>query len=32
MALKKSNPKFPVLIRECEGVEPKVYARYGKLL
>ncbi|XP_066586732.1 NADH dehydrogenase [ubiquinone] 1 alpha subcomplex subunit 2 [Prorops nasuta] len=26
--LKKSNPKFPVLIRECSQVEPKLYARY----
>jgi len=27
--LKKQNPKFPILIRECSGVTPKVYARYG---
>ncbi|XP_035680709.1 NADH dehydrogenase [ubiquinone] 1 alpha subcomplex subunit 2-like [Branchiostoma floridae] len=26
--LKKSNPQFPFLIRECSGVEPKVWARY----
>uniref|UniRef100_A0A7R9DJ27 NADH dehydrogenase [ubiquinone] 1 alpha subcomplex subunit 2 n=1 Tax=Timema poppense TaxID=170557 RepID=A0A7R9DJ27_TIMPO len=26
--LKKSNPKFPILIRECSGVQPRVYARY----
>ncbi|XP_053398662.1 NADH dehydrogenase [ubiquinone] 1 alpha subcomplex subunit 2-like [Mercenaria mercenaria] len=26
--LKKSNPKFPILIRECSGVTPVVYARY----
>ncbi|XP_060569856.1 NADH dehydrogenase [ubiquinone] 1 alpha subcomplex subunit 2-like [Ruditapes philippinarum] len=26
--LKKSNPKFPILIRECSGVNPVVYARY----
>ncbi len=28
--LKKSNPGFPILIRECSNVTPKVYARYGK--
>jgi len=27
--LKKQNPKFPILIRECSGVTPKAYARYG---
>ncbi|XP_041358868.1 NADH dehydrogenase [ubiquinone] 1 alpha subcomplex subunit 2-like [Gigantopelta aegis] len=26
--LKKNNPKFPILIRECSGVQPKLYARY----
>ncbi|XP_065348263.1 NADH dehydrogenase [ubiquinone] 1 alpha subcomplex subunit 2 [Cloeon dipterum] len=26
--LKKSNPRFPILIRECSGVQPRVYARY----
>ncbi|GFU03728.1 NADH dehydrogenase 1 alpha subcomplex subunit 2 [Nephila pilipes] len=26
--IKKSNPKFPILVRECLGVEPKIYARY----
>ncbi|XP_074650944.1 NADH dehydrogenase [ubiquinone] 1 alpha subcomplex subunit 2-like [Tubulanus polymorphus] len=26
--MKKSNPRFPILIRECSGIEPKVYARY----
>ncbi|XP_071787559.1 NADH dehydrogenase [ubiquinone] 1 alpha subcomplex subunit 2-like [Asterias amurensis] len=26
--LKKANPKFPILIRECSGVQPKIYARY----
>ncbi|XP_025416739.1 NADH dehydrogenase [ubiquinone] 1 alpha subcomplex subunit 2 [Sipha flava] len=26
--LKKSNPQFPILVRECSGVEPKVFARY----
>ncbi|XP_045470603.1 NADH dehydrogenase [ubiquinone] 1 alpha subcomplex subunit 2 [Harmonia axyridis] len=28
--LKKANPKFPILIRECSGVQPKVWARYEK--
>ncbi|GIX76006.1 NADH dehydrogenase 1 alpha subcomplex subunit 2 [Caerostris extrusa] len=26
--IKKMNPAFPILIRECHGVEPKIYARY----
>ncbi|XP_020281729.1 NADH dehydrogenase [ubiquinone] 1 alpha subcomplex subunit 2 [Pseudomyrmex gracilis] len=26
--LKKSNPRFPVLIRECSSIEPKLYARF----
>ncbi|XP_067124070.1 NADH dehydrogenase [ubiquinone] 1 alpha subcomplex subunit 2 [Centruroides vittatus] len=26
--LKQNNPQFPILIRECSGVQPKVYARY----
>ena len=28
--LKKANPTFPILIRECAGVEAKLIARYGK--
>ncbi|KAL3878153.1 hypothetical protein ACJMK2_030523 [Sinanodonta woodiana] len=28
VTLKKSNPQFPILIRECSGVQPKIYARY----
>ncbi|XP_044751291.1 NADH dehydrogenase [ubiquinone] 1 alpha subcomplex subunit 2 [Coccinella septempunctata] len=28
--LKKANPQFPILIRECSGVKPKVWARYEK--
>ena len=28
--LKKSNPTFPILIRECAGVEAKLIARYGE--
>ncbi|CAN1333929.1 NADH dehydrogenase [ubiquinone] 1 alpha subcomplex subunit 2 [Linum perenne] len=27
--LKKLNPKLPILIRECRGVEPQLWARYG---
>ncbi|KAF7284199.1 NADH dehydrogenase (ubiquinone) B8 subunit [Rhynchophorus ferrugineus] len=26
--LKTNNPKFPILIRECSGVEPKLWARF----
>ncbi|CAL8073852.1 unnamed protein product [Orchesella dallaii] len=26
---KKANPQFPILIRECSNVTPKVYARYA---
>ncbi|EDV21389.1 uncharacterized protein TRIADDRAFT_8840, partial [Trichoplax adhaerens] len=26
--LKKDNPKLPILIRECSGVEAKMYARF----
>ncbi|XP_011871854.1 PREDICTED: NADH dehydrogenase [ubiquinone] 1 alpha subcomplex subunit 2 [Vollenhovia emeryi] len=26
--LKKNNPRFPILIRECSAIEPKLYARY----
>ncbi|CAI9759389.1 unnamed protein product [Fraxinus pennsylvanica] len=28
MDLKKQNPKFPILIYECRGVEPQLWARY----
>lgn len=28
VALKKCNPEFPILIRECSGVQPKLWARY----
>ncbi|XP_075152262.1 NADH dehydrogenase (ubiquinone) B8 subunit [Haematobia irritans] len=27
-ALKKSNPELPILVRECEGVQPRLWARY----
>ncbi|KAF3320075.1 NADH dehydrogenase [Carex littledalei] len=26
--LKTKNPKLPILIRECSGVEPQIWARY----
>ncbi|KAF6140038.1 hypothetical protein GIB67_001779 [Kingdonia uniflora] len=26
--LKTLNPRFPILIRECSGVEPQLWARY----
>ncbi|XP_077166755.1 NADH dehydrogenase [ubiquinone] 1 alpha subcomplex subunit 2 [Paroedura picta] len=26
--LKKANPNFPILIRECSDVQPKLWARY----
>ncbi|XP_028397535.1 NADH dehydrogenase [ubiquinone] 1 alpha subcomplex subunit 2-like [Dendronephthya gigantea] len=29
VGLKKENPKFPFLVRECSGIQPKIYARYG---
>ncbi|XP_034463242.1 NADH dehydrogenase [ubiquinone] 1 alpha subcomplex subunit 2 [Limanda limanda] len=28
VTLKKSNPEFPILIRECSGVQARVWARY----
>ncbi|TMS14011.1 NADH dehydrogenase [ubiquinone] 1 alpha subcomplex subunit 2 [Larimichthys crocea] len=28
VSLKKSNPEFPILIRECSGVQARVWARY----
>uniref|UniRef100_A0A151RHZ6 NADH dehydrogenase [ubiquinone] 1 alpha subcomplex subunit 2 n=1 Tax=Cajanus cajan TaxID=3821 RepID=A0A151RHZ6_CAJCA len=27
--LKTLNPKLPILINECSGVEPQLWARYG---
>ena len=29
VGLKKENPKFPFLVRECSGIQPKIYARHG---
>jgi len=26
--LKAANPQLPILIRECNGIQPQVYARY----
>ncbi|KAJ9582544.1 hypothetical protein L9F63_003102 [Diploptera punctata] len=26
--IKTNNPKFPILIRECSGIQPRLYARY----
>uniref|UniRef100_F6TYK2 NADH dehydrogenase [ubiquinone] 1 alpha subcomplex subunit 2 n=2 Tax=Ciona intestinalis TaxID=7719 RepID=F6TYK2_CIOIN len=28
VSVKTANPKFPIMIRECSQVEPKIYARY----
>ena len=28
--LKTKNPSFPFLVRECEGTEAKVWARYDR--
>ncbi|XP_018517459.1 NADH dehydrogenase [ubiquinone] 1 alpha subcomplex subunit 2 [Lates calcarifer] len=28
VSLKKSNPDFPILIRECSGVQARLWARY----
>ncbi|XP_013884643.1 NADH dehydrogenase [ubiquinone] 1 alpha subcomplex subunit 2 [Austrofundulus limnaeus] len=28
VTLKKSNPDFPILIRECSGVQARLWARY----
>ncbi|XP_063374094.1 NADH dehydrogenase [ubiquinone] 1 alpha subcomplex subunit 2 isoform X2 [Cydia amplana] len=30
VSIKKDNPGFPILIRECSGVEPKIWARYAR--
>lgn len=29
--LKSLNPKFPFLIRECSGIQPQMWARYGMI-
>ncbi|NXA83011.1 NDUA2 dehydrogenase, partial [Thryothorus ludovicianus] len=28
VTLKKANPNFPILIRECSGIQPRLWARY----
>ncbi|XP_006007625.1 NADH dehydrogenase [ubiquinone] 1 alpha subcomplex subunit 2 [Latimeria chalumnae] len=28
VTLKQANPDFPILIRECSGIQPKLWARY----
>jgi len=28
--LKALNPSLPILIRECSGVRPRIWARYGE--
>uniref|UniRef100_A0A8V0YC52 NADH dehydrogenase [ubiquinone] 1 alpha subcomplex subunit 2 n=1 Tax=Gallus gallus TaxID=9031 RepID=A0A8V0YC52_CHICK len=28
VTLKQANPDFPILIRECSGVQPRLWARY----
>ncbi|RWS15145.1 NADH dehydrogenase [ubiquinone] 1 alpha subcomplex subunit 2-like protein [Dinothrombium tinctorium] len=28
VTLKKQNPELPILIRECSGIEPKIWARF----
>ncbi|NP_001040303.1 NADH dehydrogenase [ubiquinone] 1 alpha subcomplex subunit 2 [Bombyx mori] len=28
--IKKENPNFPILIRECSGIQPRVWARYER--
>ncbi|CAK1541337.1 unnamed protein product [Leptosia nina] len=28
--IKKENPNFPILIRECNGIQPRIWARYDK--
>merc|ERR1712083_1288492 len=28
VSLKSMNPKLPILIRECSGVQPRLWARY----
>ncbi|KAG5682339.1 hypothetical protein PVAND_011698 [Polypedilum vanderplanki] len=28
VAIKKENPKLPILIRECSGVQPRLWTRF----
>ena len=27
--LKQANPQFPILVRECSGIAPRLWARFG---
>ena len=27
--LKTANPQFPILVRECSGIPPRIWARFG---
>ncbi|KAM9701087.1 NADH dehydrogenase [ubiquinone] 1 alpha subcomplex subunit 2 [Menidia menidia] len=29
VTLKRTNPGFPILVRECSGVQARLWARYG---
>merc|ERR1711881_790436 len=29
VSLKLANPKFPLLVRECSGITPRLWARFG---
>lgn len=29
--LKQDNPQLPILIRECSGVQPRLWTRFGEL-
>uniref|UniRef100_C1C206 NADH dehydrogenase [ubiquinone] 1 alpha subcomplex subunit 2 n=1 Tax=Caligus clemensi TaxID=344056 RepID=C1C206_CALCM len=29
VTVKKANPTFPIRVRECSGITPKLWARYG---
>ncbi|CAG0917291.1 unnamed protein product [Notodromas monacha] len=30
VGIKKANPNFPILVRECSGVVPKIWARFDR--
>ena len=31
VGMKKENPTFPFLVRECSGMQPKLFAHYGNI-
>ena len=31
VGMKKEDPAFPFLVRECSGMQPKLFARYGNI-